>query len=176
MARPVVNWNKIDQMRKGIGVPVLMKGILTPKEAGEALKHGIDGIVVSNYGGLLTPGMASSMEMLPSIVEAVGGSAGPDRWKLPSRLGYLQGARIRRDCRDAGPAGGVGPGGLSTRGRAASAGDAADRSRARYGALQPPRSRISIAPWSSCTKSKRQVGDLPHLTSSSRACLSLWRS
>jgi 4-hydroxymandelate oxidase len=73
MARPVVNWTKIDQMRKGIGVPVLMKGILTPKEAGEALKHGIDGIVVSNYGGLLTPGISSAMEMLPSIVEAVGG-------------------------------------------------------------------------------------------------------
>jgi len=74
-ARPVVNWTKIDQMRKGIGVPVLIKGIMTPQEAGAALKQGIDGIVVSNYGGLLTPGMASSMEMLPSILDAVGGRA-----------------------------------------------------------------------------------------------------
>jgi len=74
-ARPVVNWNKIDQMRKGIGVPVMIKGIMTPQEAGAALKQGIDGIVVSNYGGLLTPGMASSIEMLPSIVDAVGGRA-----------------------------------------------------------------------------------------------------
>src|SRR6202035_3563909 len=71
--RPVVNWTVIDQMRKGIGVPVLIKGIMTPQDATDALKQGIDGIVVSNYGGLLIPGMASSMEMLPSIVDAVGG-------------------------------------------------------------------------------------------------------
>ena len=62
-------------MRKGIGVPVLIKGIMTPQEAGAAMKHGIDGIVVSNYGGLLTPGMASSIEMLPSIADAVAGKA-----------------------------------------------------------------------------------------------------
>jgi 4-hydroxymandelate oxidase len=73
--RLAVNWTMIDQMRKGIGVPVLLKGIMTPGEAGTALKHGIDGVVVSNYGGWLAPGMASPMEMLPSIVEAVGGKA-----------------------------------------------------------------------------------------------------
>jgi 4-hydroxymandelate oxidase len=74
-ARPVVNWTMIDQMRKGIGVPVLLKGLMTPQEASAAVKQGIDGIVVSNYGGLLTPGMASSMEMLPSIADAVSGRA-----------------------------------------------------------------------------------------------------
>jgi 4-hydroxymandelate oxidase len=73
--RPAANWAKIDQMRKGIGVPVLIKGILSPEDAGAALKHGIDGIVVSNYGGSSVPGTASSIEMLPSIVDAVGGRA-----------------------------------------------------------------------------------------------------
>jgi 4-hydroxymandelate oxidase len=38
-----------------------------------AIKRGVQGIVVSNYGGLLSPGMASSMEMLPSIADAVAG-------------------------------------------------------------------------------------------------------
>ncbi|HEX4594216.1 MAG TPA: alpha-hydroxy acid oxidase [Bryobacteraceae bacterium] len=75
MARPALNWAAIDQMRKGVGVPVLIKGIMTPQEADAAVKRGIDGIVVSNYGGLLIPGMASSMETLPSIMEAVGGKA-----------------------------------------------------------------------------------------------------
>jgi isopentenyl diphosphate isomerase/L-lactate dehydrogenase-like FMN-dependent dehydrogenase len=74
-ARPAANWSKMDQMRKGIGVPVLIKGILSPEDAGAALKHGIDGIVVSNYGGLSVPGTASSMKMLPSIVDAVAGRA-----------------------------------------------------------------------------------------------------
>ena len=75
MTRPGLNWAAIDQMRKGVGVPVLIKGIMTPQEAGAVIKRGIDGIVVSNYGGLLAPGMASSMEMLPSIADAVGGKA-----------------------------------------------------------------------------------------------------
>jgi 4-hydroxymandelate oxidase len=74
-APSVMNWTVIDQMREGISVPVLIKGIMTPQEAGAAVKQGIDGVVVSNYGGLLTPRMASSMEVLPSIVDAVGGRA-----------------------------------------------------------------------------------------------------
>lgn len=73
--RPALNWAAIDQLRKGIGVPVLIKGVMSPEEAGAAIKRGIDGIVVSNYGGLLTPGMASPMEVLPSIADAVGGKA-----------------------------------------------------------------------------------------------------
>src|SRR5579862_1191776 len=73
--RPALNWAAIDQLRKGIGVPVLIKGVMSPEEAGAAIKRGIDGIVVSNYGGLLIPGMASSMEVLSSIADAVGGKA-----------------------------------------------------------------------------------------------------
>jgi 4-hydroxymandelate oxidase len=73
ISRPAANWDLIDQMRKGINVPVLIKGVMTPEEAEAAVKRGMQGIVVSNYGGLLAPGMASSMEMLPSIAEAVAG-------------------------------------------------------------------------------------------------------
>ncbi len=73
MTHSTVNWDVIDKMRKGINVPVLIKGIMTPEEANTAVKRGIQGIVVSNYGGLLTPGMASSMEMLPSITKVVAG-------------------------------------------------------------------------------------------------------
>lgn len=75
MSRPALNWALIDQMRKGIGVPVLLKGIMSPQEADAAVKRGIDGIVVSNYGGLLSPGMASPIEMLASIADAVSGKA-----------------------------------------------------------------------------------------------------
>jgi 4-hydroxymandelate oxidase len=75
MARPALNWTVIDRMRKGIGVPVLIKGIMTPQDAVAAVKRDIPGIVVSSYGRVSTPGTASSMEMLPSIVDAVGGRA-----------------------------------------------------------------------------------------------------
>jgi len=73
ISRQAANWDLIDRMRKGINVPILVKGIMTPEEAEAAVKRGIKGIVVSNYSGLLTPGMASSMEMLPSITGAVAG-------------------------------------------------------------------------------------------------------
>jgi len=74
-APSVMKWTIIDQMRKGIGIPVVIKGIMTPQEATAALKHGIDGIVVSNYGGLANAATASSIQMLPSIVDAVAGKA-----------------------------------------------------------------------------------------------------
>ena len=61
----------IDQIRRGLGVPVVLKGIMTAEEANEAVKRGIDGIVVSNYGGLLNKGLVSPMEMLPAITDAV---------------------------------------------------------------------------------------------------------
>ena len=75
IARPAINWEVIDRLREGIKVPVLIKGIMTPEEARAAVKRGVQGIVVSNYGGLLTPGTASSIEMLPSIADAVAGQA-----------------------------------------------------------------------------------------------------
>jgi 4-hydroxymandelate oxidase len=74
-ARRPASWDLIDQLRKGLNVPVLLKGIMTPQEAETAVKRHIDGIVVSNYGGLLTPGMAPPMETLPSIADAAGGKA-----------------------------------------------------------------------------------------------------
>ena len=73
LAPAALNWNAIDQLRQGLTVPFVLKGIMTPEEADAAVKHGVQGIVVSDYGSLLTKGMAPAIEMLPSIVDAVGG-------------------------------------------------------------------------------------------------------
>ena len=72
-SRSRLSWNTIDQIRRGLGVPLVLKGIMTAEEANEAVKRGIEGIVVSNYGGLLTKGLVSPMEMLPEITDAVAG-------------------------------------------------------------------------------------------------------
>jgi isopentenyl diphosphate isomerase/L-lactate dehydrogenase-like FMN-dependent dehydrogenase len=68
-----LSWNMIDQIRRGLGVPVVLKGVMTAEDAKEAVKRGIEGMIVSNYGGLLSKGLVSPMEMLPSITDAVGG-------------------------------------------------------------------------------------------------------
>ncbi|MEO8053433.1 MAG: alpha-hydroxy-acid oxidizing protein [Acidobacteriota bacterium] len=73
MAPAALNWKVIDQLRQGLTVPFLLKGIMTPEEADAAVKAGVQGIVVSDYGGLLVKGMATPIEVLPSIVDAVGG-------------------------------------------------------------------------------------------------------
>lgn len=63
-------WATVDQLRKNVNVPVLIKGIINTEDARQAAERGISGIVVSSYGGM---GTASSITMLPAIVDAAGG-------------------------------------------------------------------------------------------------------
>lgn len=68
-----VDWKNLDRLRKGIAVPVVLKGVMSPDEARKAMSSGVQGIIVSNYSARLVPGVASSIEMLPSIADAIGG-------------------------------------------------------------------------------------------------------
>ena len=70
---PAPDWNAIDRLRQGLDVPVVVKGIVTPEEAGAALKRGVQGIVVSNYGGRYPRGAAPPLSALPGIADAVAG-------------------------------------------------------------------------------------------------------
>ena len=67
-----INWSAVDAIKQGLTVPVVVKGITTPSEATAALQHNAQGIVVSNFGGLLTNKDAMILG-LPTIVDAVGG-------------------------------------------------------------------------------------------------------
>src|SRR5260370_35015280 len=72
---PLPDWKLIDQIRQGITVPVVLKGIMTPEDAQTAVSHGFQGIVVSNYGGRSIPATDSSILALPAIADAVAGKA-----------------------------------------------------------------------------------------------------
>lgn len=52
---------------------LLVKGVLRPDEAVQVLEAGADGIVMSNHGGRNLDGAAAPLEMLPGVVDAVGG-------------------------------------------------------------------------------------------------------
>ena len=75
-ARPAtassINWSAVDAIRQGVSVPVLVKGITTPADAIAALQHHAQGIIASNFGGLLANKDAMILA-LPNIVDAVGG-------------------------------------------------------------------------------------------------------
>ena len=68
-----LDWKKVEILMKKWGGKVILKGILDPKDAKMAAKLGVDAIIVSNHGGRQLDGALSSIRMLPSIVEAVGG-------------------------------------------------------------------------------------------------------
>jgi len=53
--------------------PFILKGIMTVEGAKKALKAGASGIVVSNHGGRVLDNCPATAEVLPSIVDAVGG-------------------------------------------------------------------------------------------------------
>jgi isopentenyl diphosphate isomerase/L-lactate dehydrogenase-like FMN-dependent dehydrogenase len=69
------DWALVDQMRQSTGVPLLIKGIMSREEVRQALQRGAQGIVVSNYTARTDNPSAPTIEMLPGIVEAVGGKA-----------------------------------------------------------------------------------------------------
>lgn len=66
-----LDWRTIDLIRRGIKVPVLLKGILTSEDAEAAVNRDIKGIVVSDYGGVFARKVGSPIEILPSISRVV---------------------------------------------------------------------------------------------------------
>ena len=70
-----LNWDDVDFCMKETGLPVIVKGILTPANAGAAVKQGCAGVWVSNHGGRALDNTDASISALPPIVETVGGKA-----------------------------------------------------------------------------------------------------
>ena len=67
------DWKAIDRLREGLGIPLLLKGIMSPEEALAAVQRGVRGIVVSNYVGRSVDWLAAPIEVLPAVASAVGG-------------------------------------------------------------------------------------------------------
>ena len=67
------SWDYLDQVRKFIKTPVILKGIVTAEDAKLCVERGFNGIVVSNHGGRSMDYGPSTLEALPEIVAAVNG-------------------------------------------------------------------------------------------------------
>jgi len=70
-----LSWKFFEWLRSITKLPLLIKGVLRPEDAKQAVGMGIEGIVVSNHGGRRLDGVPSSIEQLPKIVAAVEGQA-----------------------------------------------------------------------------------------------------
>ena len=66
-----LTWDAIRWMRSITSLPILVKGVLTGEDAALAVRHGADGIVVSNHGGRQLDSAPAGIEALPEVVAAV---------------------------------------------------------------------------------------------------------
>lgn len=70
---PSISWKDLEWIRDFWDGAMVIKGILDPQDAKDAVRFGADGIVVSNHGGRQLDGVMSTATALPKIVDAVKG-------------------------------------------------------------------------------------------------------
>ena len=70
---PSISWHDIEWVRDFWPGKIILKGILDPEDAKDAVRFGADGLVVSNHGGRQLDGVLSTACALPAIASAVSG-------------------------------------------------------------------------------------------------------
>jgi isopentenyl diphosphate isomerase/L-lactate dehydrogenase-like FMN-dependent dehydrogenase len=70
---PGMSWPDVEWLRGLWKGPLLLKGVLHPREAAQAARSGVDGLIVSNHGGRQLDGALATIQALPTIVAAVEG-------------------------------------------------------------------------------------------------------
>ncbi|KAJ9527343.1 hypothetical protein QJQ45_025608 [Haematococcus lacustris] len=68
-----LTWDFIPWLRTITRLPIILKGILSPADAAQAIAVGVDGLVVSNHGGRQLDGTPPTLDVLPAVVAAVRG-------------------------------------------------------------------------------------------------------
>jgi 4-hydroxymandelate oxidase len=63
----------IKRLRDTVNMKIMLKGILTSEDAKLAADYGIDGIIVSNHSRRVIDSGRATIEVLPEIIEVVGG-------------------------------------------------------------------------------------------------------
>jgi isopentenyl diphosphate isomerase/L-lactate dehydrogenase-like FMN-dependent dehydrogenase len=67
------DWSYVDRLKKMTQMKLVLKGIDTGEDARLAREHGVDGVVVSNHGGRAAETGRGTIDILPEVVDAVGG-------------------------------------------------------------------------------------------------------
>lgn len=67
------DWDFMRRLKEKTKMKIIPKGIMSSEDAALCVKHGMDGVFVSNHGGRADDFGISTISMLPEIVEAVNG-------------------------------------------------------------------------------------------------------
>ncbi len=68
-----LTWEYLDRARGLVKGKLLIKGIMRGDEAADCVRHGADGVIVSNHGGRDEESLRSTIECLPDVVAACRG-------------------------------------------------------------------------------------------------------
>ncbi|QLK27818.2 lactate 2-monooxygenase [Natrinema zhouii] len=74
-----LTWDDLAWLESQTDLPVIIKGVLHPDDAREAVERGVDGMIVSNHGGRQVDGAIPALDALPDIVDAVEDATDADR-------------------------------------------------------------------------------------------------
>ena len=69
----IPTWDDLRWLRAHTQLPIIVKGILSPAQAQQAVDLGADALIVSNHGARVLDGVVSPIEVLPAIAQAVQG-------------------------------------------------------------------------------------------------------
>jgi isopentenyl diphosphate isomerase/L-lactate dehydrogenase-like FMN-dependent dehydrogenase len=72
MRHEAMTWRDVAALRRFWPRILIVKGVLSPEDARQALECGADGIVVSNHGGRAMDSAIATIDALPAIVAEVG--------------------------------------------------------------------------------------------------------
>jgi L-lactate dehydrogenase (cytochrome) len=72
---PSLSWRDVAWIRAQWKGRLVVKGIMEPEDARQAVAAGADAVVVSNHGGRQLDGAPASIEALPAVAEAIGDRA-----------------------------------------------------------------------------------------------------
>jgi isopentenyl diphosphate isomerase/L-lactate dehydrogenase-like FMN-dependent dehydrogenase len=68
-----LNWDDVKRVRDMTRMKLVLKGIVAGEDAALAVKHGVDGIIVSNHGGNEDASGRGTIESLPEVLSGAGG-------------------------------------------------------------------------------------------------------
>lgn len=68
-----LNWDDMLWIKQETGLPVVVKGVMSPATAKQAVERGLDAVYVSNHGGRALDGVPAAISVLPRVADAVQG-------------------------------------------------------------------------------------------------------
>ncbi len=69
---PTLSWEIVSWLRENTSMRIVLKGIVTAEDAELCVRHGVDGLIVSNHGGRQEESGRGTLACLPEVVAAAG--------------------------------------------------------------------------------------------------------